>query len=325
MVLATNRTQQVDRFIAKTPWCDWHRSVIAGDASARQYLRLSKARESVIVMDAPPNNGEDTEPFAQMAAFLNKNGLSVPDVLSHDRKNGLMILRDLGPDDFAHWLNIHPMDQTDLYKAAIDVLVHVDAISPPLGLTAMTPEVGAQMVGIVCEHYCSADATDITQEMERALTNFAPNPTTLALRDYHAENLIWRPDKQGLGRVGLLDFQDAFIAPAGYDLASLLRDARRDIPQHIADEMINYFAAQTNMHKGFRTQVACLGVQRNLRILGVFARLSKVMGKTRYLKFIPRVWDHITHDLADPALSDLKRTVTEILPAPTDQLLEGLR
>jgi aminoglycoside/choline kinase family phosphotransferase len=160
--------------------------------------------------------------------------------------------------------------------------------------------------------------------MENALANFAPDPTTLALRDYHAENLIWRPEHKGARRVGLLDFQDAFVAPAGYDLASLLRDARRDVASSVANETIDYFATRTKAGPEFRTGLACLGVQRNLRILGVFARLATTMGKPRYLAFMPRVWGHILQDIENPNLTNLKQAVMDTVPAPTPSYLKGL-
>jgi aminoglycoside/choline kinase family phosphotransferase len=188
----------------------------------------------------------------------------------------------------------------------------------------MTPKVGADMIMLTGEHYARRDLTGLRDTLERALTGFAPNADTLALRDYHAENLIWREAHKATDRVGLLDFQDAFVAPAGYDLASLLRDARRDVPDDIADEMINHFTQKTGADATFRTQVACLGVQRNLRILGVFARLSKEMGKTRYLQFIPRVWGNIIADLNDPALAELRQAVLDHIPAPTPAYCEGL-
>lgn len=325
MISMPDRDVLITEFLAQTKWRDWDRSSIAGDASARSYHRLKQADDAVILMDAPPDNGEDTTPFAGMATFLTRHGLAPPQILAHDHANGFMVLTDLGQSDFAKWLTTHPADQPALYTAALDVLVHLQGVTAPPDLKRMTPQVGADMVCIVCKHYAQVPADALQREMQRALETHAPIADTLALRDFHAENLIWRPHHHGHDRVGLLDFQDAFIAPAGYDLASLLRDARRDVAPALADELIRYFMGQTGAADGFRSQLACLGVQRNLRILGVFARLSKQMGKPRYLSFMPRVWDHILRDLADPALADLKQCVLDTLPPPTPELLEGLQ
>jgi len=157
----------------------------------------------------------------------------------------------------------------------------------------------------------------MAEAMRDAMARLAPTADRLALRDFHAENLIWRPERQGNARFGLLDFQDAFIAPAGYDLISLLRDARRDVPPALHDAMIARFSAATGLDAGpLAAQLACLGVQRNLRILGVFARLARERGKTRYIAMLPRIWAHLKADLAHPALGDLRTVLTPILPDP---------
>lgn len=313
----TERAELVEAFLADSPWRNWSRTALAGDASARRYLRLTDQEQTVILMDAAPQNGEDTKPFAQIASLLHAKSLCAPDILAHDPVAGLMVLSDLGEDDFARWLADQPADAPKLYRAATDVLIRLQEIEPPEDLTWMTPAVGADMIGIIGTHYAKGPTQDLCAEMERALTRLAPAPTTLALRDYHAENLIWRADRSGTDRVGLLDFQDAFIAPAGYDLASLLRDARRDVPQSIVDDCIAYYATRTNVDTDFPAAVACLGVQRNLRIMGVFARLATEQGKTRYLRFMPRVWSHIVQDLENPALADLRQAVRDTIPAPT--------
>ena len=320
----SDRTNVIDALLHGSQWQHWTRTPLAGDASARRYFRLSNQDDTAILMDAPPENGEDTRPFADLANFLTSTGFAAPEILAHDAKVGVLLLSDLGPNDFVQWLEKTPQDERLLYQAATDVLLQLECVTPPDSLKKMTPSVGAEMVGIIGDHYMKSSARDLCAEMERALSAFAAVPDTLALRDYHAENLIWRPDHDGLARVGLLDFQDAFIAPAGYDLASLLRDARRDVGREITTDITDYFATRTKAGPEFHTGLACLGVQRNLRILGVFARLAKVMGKRRYLTFMPRVWGHILHDLENPNLNKLKQAVMDTVPAPTPSYLVSL-
>ena len=321
----SDRAPLIDGFLKGTPWKSWARSAIPADASSRQYHRLTSGGESAILMDAPPDAGEDTRPFARLALHLKGQGLCAPDILQHDPERGFMLLSDLGPNDVGRWLQRNPGAQSTVYLAATDVLVRLNTVETPDGLITMTPQVGADMIGIVSEYSGNADTADLRSAMKEALETYAPKPTTLALRDFHAENLIWRAEYVGLDRVGLLDFQDAFIAPPGYDLASLLRDARRDVPEAIVREATDYFIAQIGAKQDFRIALACLGVQRNLRILGVFARLAKTKGKLRYLSFMPRVWENIMRDLQNPALGDLRQAVFDTLPAPTPLLLEGLR
>jgi len=315
----------IDHFITASDWADWDRHPLAGDASARRYERLTDGTSNVILMDAPPENGETTNAFASITSLLQNAGLAPPEILAHDVSAGIMILSDLGQDDFAGWLTKNPADNLTLYRAATDVLVHLDNYPAPSNLNQMTPEVGSQMVEITGEFYANAPTPDLTTEVHRALATLAPNANTLALRDYHAENLIWRPKLQGLNRVGLLDYQDAFIAPAGYDLASLLRDVRRDIDPALAQEITTYYMAKTGAGSDFPAQLACLGAQRNLRILGVFARLSLVMGKKRYIDLVPRVWANLMADLRHPELKMLEQAVRDTLPAPDTETLARLR
>lgn len=320
----SDRAHLIDSFLADSTWQDWTRTALAGDASARRYHRLSDAGRSVILMDAPPENGEDTVPFVQIAMLLHDAGFSAPEILLHDAKNGLLLLSDLGATDYVQWLRQTPADEGELYKSAANVLLKLEDVAPPPDLKRLTPAVGAEMVGIVGTHYSHAPVKDLCAQVQQALKEFAPDPTVLALRDYHAENLIWRADTAGINQVGLLDFQDAFIAPAGYDLASLLRDARRDVSPAVVADTITYFGAHTKAKGNFHTALACLGVQRNLRILGVFARLVTAMGKPRYSAFMPRVWAHIVQDLQDPALATLRQAVMDQVPEPTQTHLTGL-
>lgn len=321
----TDRAALIDRFLARSDWAGWQRAALAGDASARRYLRLTQDHHSVILMDAPPENGEDTRPFAQMADWLVSVGLCPPRVLAHDADSGIMVLSDLGTDDFARWLSRRPDDTGPLYTAAVDVLAHLHRQTTDLALPRMTPQVAGDMIAITGEFYAGAEVADLIAEVRIYFETHAPHADTLALRDFHAENLIWRPDRTGLARVGLLDFQDAFIAPAGYDLASLLRDVRRDVDTGLAERMTEYFMQATGAGPAFRVQLACLGAQRNLRILGVFARLAKTRGKPQYIDLIPRVWDNLMRDLAHPALAGLRTATLDCLPIPDADHLQRLR
>lgn len=312
----SDRNEHIARFLSGTHWQNWPQRPVAGDASARRYLRLSDGKTSVILMDAPPSENGPTQPFADMAAHLLQSGLAAPEVFAHDPATGLMVIGDLGKTDFAAHLRQSPKDEIRLYKAATEVLIKLAAIQPPQHLTRMTPDVATDMIDVLCPHYTKADLTVLKNQLRDALASYAPEPNTLALRDFHAENLIWRPALAGHARVGLLDFQDAFVAPAGYDLVSLLRDARRDMSDATMLDCRDHYIAQTGAPTHFPTTLACLGVARNLRILGVFARLAKSAGKTRYLAFLSRVWAHLLADLADPALQDLRRVVLDTLPAP---------
>jgi len=162
--------------------------------------------------------------------------------------------------------------------------------------------------------------------LEPLLTCHAAAADVLILRDYHAENLLWLPERAGLARVGLLDFQDALEGHRAYDLVSLLQDARRDVSNRVESAMLERYIAATGQDaESFITAYRLLGAQRNLRILGVFARLCLRDSKPRYLDLIPRVWAYLQRDLEHPALSPLRPILADALPAPTPSILARLK
>lgn len=307
----------VTDFLAATPWADWQMQDMAGDASGRRFTRLTGADgQSAILMQADPAVAGGHDAFLSCARHLTAHGLAAPKILK--AHGPFALVDDLGPDTFAQWIARHPQDETALYAAAVDVLVALQDIPAPAGLMVIDPPTGAAMLGPFFDFYApetippQRDA--LGAALEAALGAHAATATTFALRDFHAENLMWRPERQGLDRVGLIDFQDAVMAPAVYDLVSLLRDARRDVPQALYDMMLARFAQATGADIS-ATQAACavVAVQRNLRILGVFARLAQRDGKARYLDFMPRVQRMLRADLAHPALGDLARVALPLL------------
>ncbi len=305
-------------FLSGTQWQDWSTETLAGDASSRKYSRLTGPwGESAILMDANPTTGETVGPFIDIARWLTDHRLSAPQVLHCDQVAGFLLLEDLGHDTLA--IATATTSEQVLYDAAVDVLVALDSMTPPSQLKSMTPKVGAEMVAITAETYHHCNPAPLVAATQAALEAFAPVADRVALRDFHAENLIWRPNRSGLDRIGLLDFQDAFVAPRGYDLASLLRDIRRTVSSTQVTRQIARFATATGIEPAtLSAQLATLGAQRNLRILGVFARLIQ-RGKPQYASFLPTVWDALSTDLAHPALTDLRHVVLSTLPPPQDR------
>lgn len=315
----TERAELLKVFLQNTRWQDCTSTALPADASARRYHRLHNATESVILMDAPPESGEDVKPFIEIATYLETIGISAPGILKADQDSGYLLLEDLGFDDIIKSLDTNPSCETLLYQAATDVLVHLRNQKPP-SLKSMTPSVGGGMVRIVGEHYVQSNhlSDDLSGAISEALERHCGPPDILALRDFHAENLIWRPSKSGISRMGVLDFQDAFLAPDGYDLASLVRDARRDVSSECTAQTLRYFAKATSQSfSDVERAVSVLSVQRNLRILGVFGRLIRTKGKTKYINFLPRVWSHILADAQHPVLTRLHGIISKGIPEPT--------
>ncbi len=307
-------------FLAGSPAAGWMRRPLAGDASGRRYERLhAPDGRTAILMDARAEPAS-LAPFLRIGAHLRALGLHAPEVLAE--APGLLLLEDLGPTLMAAWLAERRGEAPVLYGAAIEVLVRVQSAPAPDGLVALTPTRAAGMVAPLWEHYAPdtdpRQAAELTGRLCEALRAHAPDADVLSLRDYHAENLVWRPEREGTDRLGLLDFQDAVLAPPEYDLASLLRDARRDTDAELRTAMIRRFADLTGRAEArVAAAAAVLGLQRNLRILGIFVRLARERGKPGYLALLPRVRAHVEGDLAHPALAPLADLVRALVP-PAD-------
>jgi N-acetylmuramate 1-kinase len=329
----TDRSYLADLFVAGTDWAGARRRPLAGDASNRRYERLFLEGRTAVLMDAPREKGEDIGPFIRIARFLSDLGLSAPAILAEDAAHGFLLLEDLGDDLFARVIPRQPELEPLLYEAATDALIQLHHVPPPLDLRAYDPVVMLDMAALAWRWYLGgALAEDAGSESAfRAafgpvLALHVPDAPVLIQRNSHAENLLWLPDRKGPARVGLLDFQDAMAGHPAYDLVSILQDARRDVPPALEEAMIARYVARTSQEDSrFRAAYAVLGVQRNLRILGVFGRLCLLHGKAHYVDLIPRVWNLLLRNLKHPALAPVASLITEALPAPSPEILGKLK
>jgi aminoglycoside/choline kinase family phosphotransferase len=163
---------------------------------------------------------------------------------------------------------------------------------------------------------------DFVALWREALAPAMAAPATWVLRDYHSPNLMWLADRADIARIGVLDFQDAVIGPAAYDVASLLQDARVDVPEELEVALLSrYVRARQSGDDRFEPAdfvllYATLAAQRATKILGIFARLDRRDGKPQYLRHIPRLWRYLQRSLAHPALASLKGWYAANVPAP---------
>lgn len=313
-------------FLDRAGWGAARRGFLAGDASDRSYDRLWLGDRTAVLMDAPPGKGDDPAVFAAIGGWLAGLGLSPPRVLAADYAHGFLLLEDLGDGLFARILTREPECEDVLYAAAVDVLVHLQRATPPDGVPNLTAAEWTAAAGFAFDWYrfaVTGQAGGDLSPLESLMRAHADGPRVMILRDYHAENLLWLPDRVGVARVGLLDFQLGQLGQPGYDLVSLLQDARRDVSATTEAAMVARFQQATGA-QGFDVAYAVLGAQRALRILGVFARLCLRGGKAGYVDLIPRVWGQLQRNLAHPALADLARACAD-LPEPTDGNLERIR
>ena len=324
----TDRAATIDAFLAAEGWAGARRCPLAGDASARRYVRLHGAGTAVL-MDVPPGSGLDPRPFLHVTDWLRAGGFSAPAIIAAAPDDGLILLEDLGDALFVSVAAAEPRREAGLYAAAVDVLVELQRRPPPdAGWTPPPYDMALLMreARLVLDWYLpAATGRDVPGDLaaefdvlaEAAFAPVAAVPPVAVMRDYHAENLLWLPDRPGRARVGLLDYQDMLVGPPAYDLASLLEDARRDTDGALRAAMIaRYLAATGADPETFLHGAHVLAAQRNLKIVGLFTRLCRRDGKPRYLAHLPRVWDHLRRDLDHPALGPLAGWIARHLPAP---------
>lgn len=325
-----------NEFVNSTGWGDAKSVVVAGDASNRSYARLTKPDgTTAILMNAPPEKGEDVQPFIKILTHLRDHGLEAPALLASDHGNGFLLLEDLGDDLFARICRTASEKEEDLYKAAIDVLIKLHSTQIPDDIPPYDLDTYLRETDLVTDWYLPGIAQQVTsytlvksfRDQVTAVCDAIQTPhPVLVLRDYHAENLLWLPERNGIKNVGLLDFQDALIGHPAYDLVSLLEDARRDTSKELQTKMKDYFIEKSGLKKDtFNYAYSALGAQRNLKIIGIFARLCVRDAKPHYIDMIPRVWAHLQHDLSHPELADLKNWVDVNVPKPIPEILTRIK
>ena len=304
--------EHAPRFLEAHGWGGARIEPLAGDASFRRYFRVISGRGQAVLMDAPPPH-EDPRPFISVAQWLSGVGLSAPQILAQDLERGLLLLDDFGDQRLRETVDRHPHRERELYATATDVLIHLHGHPPMEGLPPHGLEQWLEELMLFPDWYCRALDLDVDVEgyrsvWEKSLAAVAEDglgPVTV-LRDYHAENVMLVAGREGIAHFGLLDFQDALAGHPAYDLASVLEDARRDVPPEIERDMIARYVEATGNGAKFERAYWLLAAQRNTRILGVFTRLWKRDNKPNYTAFQPRMWGLLDRDLARPELAEVR-------------------
>ena len=336
------RILTIRRFLDRSDFGRAERRRIQGDASTRSYERLTRDGATYVLMnspkraDGPPvRNGksysamahlaENVTPFIAMTQALRARGFSAPAIFASDREAGLLVIEDLGDE-----LVVDPSAPIEArYEAATDLLaeLHREPVSPVVTVEPGTDyrlplyDLDAYLIEaeLLLDWYLpklEIRISDAKRENYRALWRDAllpvmNEPQTWVLRDYHSPNLLWLPEREGTARVGLLDFQDAVMGPAAFDVASLLQDARVDVPEKMEIALLSrYTRARRSAHAAFDAPAfvrsySTLAAQRASKILGIFARLERRDRKPQYLRHLPRVSDYLQRSLAHPALAPL--------------------
>lgn len=332
-----DRAKEIESFLREAGWSQAIRKPLAGDASHRKYQRLHDQERgiSAVLMDAPPETNGSIAPFISIAMHLGRIGMSAPDPLLADESSGLLLLEDLGDSLLARVFEQRPDVEMEISETVVDCLASLQGQPAPEGIGVYDLDMLARLATLSLEWYARAAGGKPPGDSERdglgrlvaeACAPASREKPVLTLRDFHAENLIWLPEREGIRRVGLLDFQDALLAHPAYDLASFLDDVRRQTPPRIKAAMVSRFIERGGHDKAtFLQRYAALCAQRSLRILGVFARLCIRDRKPSYLRFMPRVWETLMDSLRHESLRELEGFVRENIPAPDREALERVR
>jgi tRNA threonylcarbamoyl adenosine modification protein YjeE len=354
-----DRLKRLRHFLDIAGFGDARRRRMAGDASIRSYARLMREGGVYILMNSPkrPDGpaiydgkaysaavhlAEDVKPFVAIDKGLRGNGFSAPEIHHSDLEGGFLITEDFGDAGFVE--GNPPAPIAERYEAATDVLAALHAKSlpstlplaekidysiPPFDIDAWLVE-----IGLMVEWYLPDRGAPLSDALRAEFVTLwrdllqkpAAAPRTWVLRDFHSPNLIWLGDRDGLARVGILDFQDAVLGPASYDLVSLLQDARIDVPEAVELALFSRYvkarrAADASFDAAeFAANYAIMSAQRNTRLLGTFARLNRRDGKPQYLKHQPRIWTYLSRSLAHPSLASLRAWYAAHVPPPTGQI-----
>ncbi|MHB0817665.1 aminoglycoside phosphotransferase family protein [Stutzerimonas stutzeri] len=297
----------------------------SSDASFRRYFRWQAADRSLILMDAPPPQ-ENCRPFVEVAALLAEAGIHVPEVLAEDLERGFLLLGDLGRQTY---LDVIDDDNADaLFTDAVRALLVFQALPVSTQLPQYDEALLRRELQLFPEWYVQRHLGGSFSPVQRQLwerscqlliDSALAQPTVLVHRDYMPRNLmISEPNP------GVLDFQDAVIGPVTYDITSLFKDAFLSWPEaRVQGWLQNYWEAARaagipvqDSFAEFQRASDLMGLQRHLKIIGIFARICHRDGKPRYLADVPRFFAYIDSVLARrPELADLAQLLRE-LPRP---------
>jgi len=349
------RLKALRQFLDGAGYAEAKRLRMPGDASIRSYARLNREDGVVILMnfprrpDAPAiydgksygaavHLAEDVKPFVAIGNGLRGRGLSAPAIHHGDLDAGFLITEDFGSAAFVD--GDPPAPIAERYEAAADVLaaLHRETLPEILPLTPQidyaipTFDTDALLVeiGLMLEWYLPDRGIDPTNNLRAEfvmmwrdlLAKPAAAAKTWVLRDFHSPNLIWLGERSDVARVGIIDFQDAVLGPAAYDLVSLLQDARIDVPEALELALLTRYikarrANDDNFDPAeFAELYAIMSAQRNTKLLGTFARLNRRDGKPQYLRHQPRIWTYLNRTLAHPLLSRVREWYAANVPPP---------
>lgn len=348
-VQRVERSQRIRYFLDQHGYAAATRQHLTGDASARRYETVGRNTTGPIILmdspeqpDGPPvkdgkpysiiaHLAENTRAFVAIAKLLKDRGFAAPAIIASDLDDGLLLIEDLGAGAI-----ITPDREPVIarYRAAMETLAAIHALDwrdsveyaedgihdiPQFDRGVMLIEVDL-LASWYAPYRLGRPLSDAEERRFREIwsvlfDDLADAETSLILRDYHSPNIIWIDEEKGIGRTGLIDFQDALIGPSAYDVASLAQDARVDVSADLEQALVeHYCSARARLNRSaFEHDYAIMAAQRATKILGIFVRLSRRDGKHGYLPHLPRIEAYLDRSLGHPALADYRDWVNTVL------------
>lgn len=315
-----DRLDQINALLESAGWQDCRRTPLAGDLSTRRYSRIFKGSKSAILMDADST----MQPFVFMTEWLQKTGLSAPTIIAGQAETGLLFLEDFGDVSVNRHLLDNPDQIGDVHRGVVNLLLAIRSSDLP-DLATPDAKTLVEWTKFTDTHYPGTNSNGLAgfrKVLTASLTEALKAQPTVSLRDFHAENLIWLPDRDGTQKFGLLDYQDAFLTHPAYDLASFLTDARVEVSPMRREQTLQLYLDRSNDEQAaFRSAFAAFSAQRNLRILGIFAH-GAANGRGHHLSKLPRVHSYFVDALRHPIFEDVRDATLSALPDPNFVIAE---
>lgn len=339
------RVLDIRQFLADHGYGEARRCHLVGDASSRAYESVyPETGGRMILMDAPARPpgpiiadgktypqlvhlAENVQPFIAISGLLRAHGFAAPEIFAEQAESGLLLIEDLGREPI-----VTPTGQpiAERYRASVACLAELHRqtfdrdIEAGPGQTHHIPDFDRVAikteVSLLLDWYLPWKRGTAATATERAEYNriwdglvdcLDRSEKTLLLRDFHSPNIIWRSEREGLARIGLIDFQDAMIGPSAYDLASIVQDARVDMPEDLARVLMEDYLNLRRQDAGFDEQSflrawSIMAAQRACKLTGIWVRLAERDGKPGYMKHMPRTLTYLETALRHEALLPLR-------------------
>ena len=338
------RSLAIRAFLDNAGYRNAIRRHLTGDASIRAYEHVDAGDGRFVLMDSPAHSpgpilahgkyyqqiahiAEDVKPFIAIGRYLVSRGLRAPAIYETDIDQGILLIEDLGSEGV---LDAAGAPMPERYRESAACLAHLHRQSatrelPVInGIIHHVPDFDRDAmqieVSLLTDWYLPWKRGTPASEEERRdyvaiwdglIDSLASAEHNLLLRDFHSPNIIWRPDAAGTDRVGIIDFQDAMIGPSAYDVASLVQNARVDVPDDVADSVLDHYLALRAAQGGFDRQRFLrdwhvMAAQRNCKLIGLWVRLMQRDGKPTYMRHMPRTFRNLTRALAHLDLAPLR-------------------